>query len=160
MKERLEFGFRGLEGALDRVADYSPDDRFFPLAEAFLWIDLIDGAYWIQDEEQGTGYREFIQLHELGPTRTALRYARNRFVHDIGVYGMHGGIFHAGAFSSGFSEEFDITTTRWIWRRLGDLPAWEGNTNGEHEYREELEGEDVEPTLRAMGVVLAEDWDS
>ena len=108
MRERLELGFDALEKALTRVAATSPPERFAPLAETLLWVCILNDAFWKEDE---AAYKAARDSDCDGRTIEGLRYARHRLVHDIRVYGMHGGAINLE----------DASQTEWRWRPVDDL---------------------------------------
>ena len=151
MEQRLELGFDALTGALARIDEMPPSERFAPLAEALLWVCILNDAFYSEDEEQGTGYKDSRDQDTHGSTLEGLRYARHRLVHDIRVYGMHGAISQSntlGTAALGLSPLGGGSTMSWRWRDVAQLdPAHD--RSGEPVYRERLEGREVGPTLQA-----------
>jgi hypothetical protein len=144
MQERLEHGFNALEDALKRIGLYEPDNRFAPLAETLLWIDLLNTAFYLDD---GAVYVEKRQDDAAGVTIEGLRYARHRLTHDVMVYGMHEMQYEGGAFTPGFSNGFDIGSPTWRWRYVKKLPTYDRDKQIEKVYKKHLQGKEVEPTL-------------
>lgn len=159
MQERLQFSFDALDDSLRRIGTYPEDNRFAPMAEALLWIDLIDTAFYMDDKEP---YKKACDEWQDGVLVRGLRYARNRLTHDVMVYGMHGMKWEDGAFDSGFSKAFDIGMPKWRWRRVDDLGPFEPNNEWQKQqnakleaiYRKHLEAKEVEPILEAAANFL------
>ena len=147
MEERLKLSFDALEDALKRIGTYDPDNRFAPLAETLLWIDLIDTAFYNDDEDKYVVARK---EKPGGILVRGLRYARNRLTHDVMVYGMHEMQYEGGDFNAKDSShrDFNVGTPTWRWRIVDDLPTytWK-NKEIQDIYEDELEGKEVEPIL-------------
>lgn len=153
VKERLERAFEALDGALHRVDLAEPERRFAPLAETVLWIDIINTTFWKENQE---GYSKARCADPAGKMIEGLRYARARLVHDILVYGMHEVTFHNGDFDAADFDhrDFDVGTPLWTWRDTDRLPDWDRDQREKRIYQADLEGHEVEPTLRAMVTFL------
>ena len=136
MEERLKLSFEALEDALKRIGTYDPDNRFAPLAETLLWIDLIDTAF---RKDDGDKYVEARKEKPGGILVRGLRYARNRLTHDVMVYGMHEIQYEGG--------DFNVGTPTWRWRIVDDLPTYTWAKEIQDIYKDELEGKEVEPIL-------------
>ena len=147
MEDYLRLSFDALEDAEKRIGSYEPDNRFAPMAETLLWIDLINTAFW-----SGPGsdrYVEIRQADDAGKTIEGLRYARNRLTHDPMSYGPHDVQYEGGAFdSAAFDRGFDTGEPIWRWRHVhGDLPPYDKDKTIEAVYREHLEGRAQRPKL-------------
>lgn len=143
MQERMALGFDCLEGALDRAREMEFDERFAPLAEALMWLVIVNDAFW---EENEAVYRRHRESGGAGRSIEGLRYARHRLVHDIRVYGMHGALNGAVWGESKWGEAVWGDQPSWNWRNLDTLDPAIDRT-GEDAYREHLEGRPVLPTL-------------
>lgn len=153
MQERLQYSFEALDDAEERIGTYEPDNRFAPLAETLLWIDLINTAFYKVD---GRAYVARRNVDDAGKTIEGLRYARNRLTHNPMIYGMHGIQYEEGDFdASDFDrEDFNLGAPMWRWRIVDDLPPWDKDRTIEAVYRERLEGKEVEPTLNGAANFL------
>ena len=158
MQERLEYGFNALAAALVRVEEFEHEDKFAPLAESLIWIEMLNAAFWKEDREaKRTTYLDVRRKDKRGQRIEALRYARHRLVHDIKVYGLHGAMHYGGDFDADefAHEEFHVGTPRWVWRNIRTLEDAD-DTTGEDDYCEYLQGNEVEPTLRDAADFLVE----
>jgi len=150
MQERLEYGFRALDAALDRVEDHEHEDKFAPLAESVIWIEMLNAAFWKEDvEADRTTYKDERTKDPGGQIIEGLRYARHRLVHDIKIYGLHGAMHFGGEFDANdFNhDDFHVGTPKWIWRDIASL-AEADDKAGQDDYVQFLQGREVEPTLR------------
>ena len=157
MREKRSLAIEAMHAALTRAEDLRQrgvvEGLFAPLAEALWWITVLDESYWKSEETAYDAYRE---AHASGVLVHGLRYARNRLIHDIDITGMHGLITTPFQWPINFPVNFG-PTDRWVWRRVDDLPPpGRQNDDGQAAYRESLEGQEVEGTLRAAAGLLAE----
>lgn len=141
----MALGFDSLEAALDRAREFDFDKRFAPLAEALMWLVIINDAFW---EENESVYRRHRDTDGVGHSIEGLRYARHRLVHDIRVYGMHGALNGAVWGESKWGAAVWGDEPSWNWRRLDMLDPAVDRT-GEDAYLRHLEGRPVLPTLEA-----------
>jgi len=139
----MTLAFGALDGALRRARDFDFGERFAPLAEALMWLVIINDSFWEDDEAD---YRQHRESNVAGRSIEGLRYARHRLVHDIKVYGMHGALSAAVWGESNWGEAVWGDEPSWNWRTADTLDPAIDRT-GEDLYRECLEGKPVLPTL-------------
>ncbi|HLF42460.1 MAG TPA: hypothetical protein VJA46_02900 [Acidimicrobiia bacterium] len=153
MQERLQYSFEALDDAEKRIGSYEPDNRFAPLAETLLWIDLINTAFYKVDGHVYVSQRE---VDDAGKTIEGLRYARNRLTHNPMIYGMHGMQYEEGDFDPRDFDhgDFRVGAPMWRWRIVDDLPPWDRDKTIESVYREHLEGKEVEAALNGAANFL------
>ncbi len=155
MREKLQYAFEAVGQALDRAGRTPPDRQFVPLAEALLWLTILNDIFWDAD---GQRYRDARDADSSGRTIEGLRYARHRLVHDIDVTGMHGLTMHRGVLSRDSVFAIDSTMnddhTVWCWRSIEGLPP--ANDRGsEDTYVDGLVGRSVVLSIRSAFGFLA-----
>jgi hypothetical protein len=81
---RRDFGMRGLQDALDRVADAAHDDVPHIVTEVLYWAAALDEHYERLSLNKGV-YFDRQKQHQDGKIMYALRYARGRITHTLDV---------------------------------------------------------------------------